>query len=452
MKITMKDKLKMCKLHIDEGMSLSHISELYGNYHVSKIKYLIKLYKAHGEEPFLNRDRRIYKRDTKLLAIGQVLNGRSLRDVGIEHALIDPSIIRDWVKKYNEEGEDGIQDTYPRANYLLKEERYKAVVDKKIAAENERLRAEIAYLKKSQSLVKRLEGATVLEKVKIVEKLRTEFSFKLLLEISGLASSVYYYTIKAQKNKQNKYEELEKEIERLFIKKHKKRCGYNQIYNNLKKDGWVVGKNKVLQIMREKGFTKVKKIKWRRYNSYEGNLGLNIKNEMNQDFTTSRPYEKAGTDVTEFPLNGVSVYLSPVIDFHTREVLAYTVGTDAKVWRIMSMLKTLNKKHSKQLDGLMLQSDQGIQYQNSRYITELKSMGIIQSMSRKGNCLDNSPTENFFGRIKQEIWDDNKEEYDSVESLISAIHDYMGYYNNDRIVMKTKMTPVECRNSYLISI
>ena len=109
--------------------------------------------------------------------------------------------------------------------------------------------------------MKRLEGATVLEKVKIVEKLRTEFSFKLLLEISGLASSVYYYTIKAQKNKQNKYEELEKEIEHLFIKKHKKRCGYHQIYNNLKKDGWVVGKNKVLQIMREKGFTKVKKIK-----------------------------------------------------------------------------------------------------------------------------------------------------------------------------------------------
>lgn len=251
---------------------------------------------------------------------------------------------------------------------------------------------------------------------------------------------MYYYTIKAQKNKQNKYEELEKEIKRLFIKKHKKRCGYHKIYNNLKKDGWVVGKNKVLQIMREKGFTKVKKIKWRRYNSYEGNLGLNIKNEINQDFTTSRPYEKAGTDVTEFPLSGVSVYLSPVIDFHTREVLAYTVGTDAKVWRIMSMLKTLNKKHVKQLDGLMLQSDQGIQYQNSRYITELKSMGIIQSMSRKRNCLDNSPTENFFGRIKQEIWDDNKEEYESVESLISAIHDYMGYYNNDRIVMKTKMT------------
>ena len=70
-------------------------------------------------------------------------------------------------------------------------------------------------------------------------------------------------------------------------------------------------------------------------------------------------------------------------------------------------------------------------------------------MSRKGNCLDNSPTENFFGRMKQEIWDNNKQNYDSVESLISTIHEYMSYYNQDRIVMKTRMTPEECRSSYL---
>lgn len=73
-------------------------------------------------------------------------------------------------------------------------------------------------------------------------------------------------------------------------------------------------------------------------------------------------------------------------------------------------------------------------------------------MSRKGNCLDNSPTENFFGRLKQEIWDDNKEDYDSVESLITAIHEYVSYYNNDRFVMKTKLPPIVCRNNYYLSI
>ncbi len=452
MRITMREKLKMCKLHIEKKMSLSHISEMYGGYHVANIKYAVNLYKRHGEGPFLDRQRRIYKRDTKLLAIGQVLSGRSLRDVGVEHALTDPGIVSDWVKKYQTEGEDAIQDTYPRANYLLKEDRFKAVVDKKIEAENERLRAEIAYLKKSPSLVKRLEGATVQEKVRIVEELRTKHNFKTLLEISRLASSVYYYTINAAKNKKNKYSDIEKEIDRLYIKVHKKRCGYHQIYNNLKRDGWIIGKNKVLEIMRMKGYTKTKKNKWRKYNSYEGNLGNNIGNLMNQDFSTRKPYEKAGTDVTEFPLLGTSVYLSPVIDFHTREILAYTVGTDAKVERIMVMLKAMKKRHGNNLKGMMLQSDQGVQYQNSRYIQELKKMGIIQSMSRKGNCLDNSPTENFFGRLKQEIWDDNKEDYDSVESLITAIHEYVSYYNNDRFVMKTKLPPIVCRNNYYLSI
>lgn len=127
----MKEKLKMCKLHLEDGLSLSHISELYGNYGVGSIKYAINLYKAHGEEPFLNRDRRIYKRDTKLLAIGQVLAGRSIRNVAIEHALTDPGVLADWLRKYKNEGEEAIQDTHPRANYLLKEDRFKAVVDKK---------------------------------------------------------------------------------------------------------------------------------------------------------------------------------------------------------------------------------------------------------------------------------------------------------------------------------
>lgn len=448
----MKEKLKMCKLHLEDGLSLSHISELYGNYGVGSIKYAINLYKAHGEEPFLNRDRRIYKRDTKLLAIGQVLAGRSIRNVAIEHALTDPGVLADWLRKYKNEGEEAIQDTHPRANYLLKEERFKAVVDKKIAKENERLRAEIAYLKKSRSLVQKLEGATVQEKVRIVEELRTRHNFQTLLEIVHLASSVYYYSVKAMKNKRNKYEDLEREIERLFVKIHKKRCGYHQIYNNLKKNGWKVGKNKVLEIMKIKGFSKVKKTKWRKYNSYEGNLGINISNIMNQNFETSRPYEKAGTDITEFPIMGTSVYLSPVIDFHTREILSYVVGVDAKVERIMEMLKLMKKKHGSNLNGLMIQSDQGVQYQNSRYIKRLKDLNIIQSMNRKGNCLDNSPTENFFGRLKQEIWNNNKNDYDGVESLILAIHEYMSYYNKDRIVMKTKMTPIECRNNYLASI
>lgn len=450
MRITMKEKLRMCEDHLNKGTSLSHLSEQYHNYPVASIKYLVKLYRKHGRKPFFERDKReVYKRDTKLMAIGQVLSGRSLRSVSIELGLIDPAILRDWVKKYKNDGEEAIQDTYPRANYLLKEDRFKRVVDKKVAEENERLRAEIAYLKKSQSLVKRLEGATVKEKARIVEELRTTYKLSILLEIADIASSVYYYHLHVAKQKTNVYAEVEQEIERLYVKIHKKRCGYHQIYYQLKKSGWVIGKNKVLQIMRAKGFSKKKPIRWRKYNSYEGNLGINVPNLMNQDFKTTMPYQKAGTDVTEFRILGTSIYLSPVIDFHTREVLSYVVGPDAKVERVLEMIELMKKKHGNNIKSMMIQSDQGIQYQNSRYVHKLKKYHVVQSMSRKGNCLDNSPTENFFGRLKQEIWDCNKQDYDSVESLISTIHEYMSYYNKDRIVMKTRMTPEECRNNYL---
>ena len=98
---------------------------------------------------------------------------------------------------------------------------------------------------------------------------------------------------------------------------------------------------------------------------------------------------------------------------------------------------------------MMIQLDQGIQYQNSRYQTKLEELGIIQSMSRKGNCLDNSPTENFFGRMKEEMWYGHEEEYNNPKALIKAIDEYIYYYNNTRLDTKHKMSPIEYRNSML---
>ena len=127
--------------------------------------------------------------------------------------------------------------------------------------------------------------------------------------------------------------------------------------------------------MRAKGYTKQNKSRY--YNAYEGDLGGVVENILNQDFKTTKPYEKTGTDVTMFNVNDERVYLSPIIDVHSREVLSYEVGYDAKVVKVMSMLDKLSKVHKDNLNGM-----------------------IIQSMSRKGNCLDNSPTENFFETTK----------------------------------------------------
>jgi len=212
---------------------------------------------------------------------------------------------------------------------------------------------------------------------------------------------------------------------------------------------YIIGKNKVLEIMRNKGYTKNKAKKWRRYSSYEGDLGYTKPNHMNQDFSTSKPYEKAGTDITMFRMRNGSVYLSPIIDFNSREVLFYTVGTNAKMEKITKMLDLLKKHHSHRVKGMIIQSDQGIQYQNSRYQTQLEELGIIQSMSRKGNVLDNSPTENFFGRMKVEMWYGHEEEYKNPKALIKVIDEYIDYYNNVRLVAKQKMSPIDYRNNVL---
>ena len=449
MRLTLEQKMKMCEEHVIKRKSISEASEMYGGYDIGNLKYLINIYKRYGSKAFLNRENGVYKRDTKLLAIDRVKHGESIRSVAIDLGLIDPCILGDWVRLYKQKGEEAIQDTYPRKGYLTKDKRAKAIVDQALVEENERLKAEIEYLKKSRSLTKKLEGVTSEEKTKIVTSLRAKYPLSVLLEVSNMASSVYYYHVSQDKLKVNKYIEIEEEIDNLYLNKHEKRIGYNRVYIELKKLNYIIGKNKVLEIMRNKGYTRNKTKKWRKYNSYAGDLGFTKPNYMNRDFHTTKPYEKAGTDITMFRTEKGPVYLSPVIDFDSREVLSYTLGTNAKMDKITKMLDLLKKQHSNRVKGMMIQSDQGIQYQNSRYQTKLEEMGIIQSMSRKGNCLDNSPTENFFGRMKEEMWFGHEEEYKNPKALIKAIDEYIDYYNNTRLVTKHKMSPVEYRNNMI---
>lgn len=447
MRVTLKQKLEMVKANVIDGKSISHAAEMY-NYDIGNLKYLINLYKRHGEEVFINRGRRVYKRDTKLIAISRVLNGESIRNVALDLRLIEPTILGDWVRLYKTKGKDAIKDTYQRQSYMTKDERAKHIVDKALQEENERLRAEIEYLKKSQSLTQKLEGITNKEKSLIVKELRKSFKFEVLLEIAQLSPSTYYYNL-SLKEKPDKYKEIKDEIDYLYLNVHKKRIGYQRLYNELKRLGYKIGKNKVLEIMRDKGYLRQKKRNWRRFNAYQGDLGWVKPNHMDQNFTTTKPYEKGGTDITVFPLNDEAVYLSPIIDFHTREILSYTVGKNAKMDKIKLMLKRLEDNHKDNLEGMVIQSDQGVQYQNSRYSEGIEKLGMIQSMSRKGNCLDNSPTENFFGIIKREIWNDHKDSYKNANELIKAINEYIIYYNKVRPSLRFKMSPYEYRQTLI---
>lgn len=185
--------------------------------------------------------------------------------------------------------------------------------------------------------------------------------------------------------------------------------------------------------------------KQRKYISYKGTVGRIAPNLLDRNFLTTGPYQKIGTDVTVFIMPFGKLYLSPIIDFHTREVLAYNLSENPDFRQINRMFEDLQNKHGDFIAGAILHSDQGWQYQMEKYRLKLKELQIIQSMSRKGNCLDNSPTENFFGRMKEEMFYGKEHLYKNMSELKEAINQYIEYYNYVRIVKRIGMSPVEYR-------
>jgi transposase InsO family protein len=168
---------------------------------------------------------------------------------------------------------------------------------------------------------------------------------------------------------------------------------------------------------------------------------------MNQSLTG--PYQKLGIDVTQFRTSCSKLYLSPVIDFHTPEVLAYDLSRSSILVQIERMLNRLVKDQGPSIRGSMVQSDQGYQYQVKFYQKYLHDHGIIQSISLKGNTLDKSATETFFGRLKTEIYYDLEYRFKSHEEVKENIHTYIRYYNEERIVNRLKTNPVAYRKNFL---
>lgn len=252
-----------------------------------------------------------------------------------------------------------------------------------------------------------------------------------------------------------KNDEIMNKIIEIFYE-HSKLYGYRRIMLELKRQGYKVNHKKVQRLMKIMGlYAKVPRAK---YKSYKGNYNNKCSNKLlekqeldnhiiyKRNFKTNRCNEVWSTDVSEFHIASGKLYLSPIIDIHNREIVAYNISKTPNYEQIKDMLNEVFERFD-DLDDIILHSDQGWQYQMRDYQEQLQNRNIIQSMSRKGNCLDNSPIENFFGIMKNEMFYGNEYKFDSLEDLRIAMEYYIEYYNTKRISLKLKgHTPVEFRN------
>ena len=228
-------------------------------------------------------------------------------------------------------------------------------------------------------------------------------------DVAGLPRSTYYYYTRKQKDP-DKYAELKEEICSI-VTEHKGRYGYRRVTQELQNRGFHHNHKLVMKLMKKLGLTS--KVRMKKYHSYKGEVGK------------------------------IAPNLSPILDLCSEDLVSYTISEHPMLSMVTSMLE---KAFDTIPDGtgLILHSDQGWQYQHKHYQKMLEDKGVRQSMSRKGNCLDNAVMENFFGLLKTELL--YLQDFDSLEHFKAELIDYLYYYNNRRVKLKLKgLTPAQHR-------
>ena len=274
----------------------------------------------------------------------------------------------------------------------------------------------------------------------MVDELRQKYELSTLLKISGLKKQTYYY-IHNRGDFDYKNLQIINKIEEIFYQ-NKGNYGFRRITDELHWQGYHVNHKKVQRLMKKMNLIPSK------YSSYKGSGDTEIDNLIDRHFIANRPNEKWATDVTEFHCFWGKLYLSVIIDMYARDIVSYSISKHPDFDQIEEMMKIAFEKYPS-VEGLVIHSDMGWQYNYYKYINILKEHNITQSMSGKGNCLDNALVESFFGVLKREMFYGNEMKFKTYNELKTAIENYIDYYNNRRIKHNLKgMSPSSYRASY----
>ena len=219
--------------------------------------------------------------------------------------------------------------------------------------------------------------------------------------------------------------------------------GYRRVHIWLERNGIYRNPKTVLRIMQKYNLLSV--IRRKKYRNYSNYLHR-YENLLNRDFRADRPNQKWVTDISYIHTKQGVLYLSVIRDLYDNSIVAYKTGTEQNVELVLSTIRAAKKKE-KVTAELQLHSDQGFQYTSHPYFKLTKSYGITPSMARRGNPYDNALAENFFSILKTEcIYRVKLQTYEEARLLIG---EYIHFYNNQRIQLKTKLTPQEMRSQYV---
>ncbi|WP_425351067.1 IS3 family transposase [Mesorhizobium sanjuanii] len=414
------------------------------------VRKWVALYRAHGDAGLSRKSSR-YDAEFKLSVLARMWNdGLSHRQAAALFNIRNAGCLSDWEQRHKRGGLEALiprprgrrrtmpKPPAPEPSGLPDAHNDEAKGREALLAELNYLRMENAYLKKLEALT-----STRAQRAQAVQALRPFHPLEGLLKVAGLSRSTFYYRQKVA-TCVDRHAALKEKIKAIFDS-HKGRYGYRRVVAALRGLGRVVNHKTIQRLMAEMGLKSL--VRPKKYRSYKGDVGRAAPDLVQRQFGADSANCKWVTDVTEFNLAGDKLYLSPVMDLYNGEIIAFETSR-RPLFKLVDNMLTKALKRLDENQRPILHSDQGWQYRMPDYQLRLQARGIAQSMSRKGNCLDNAPMESFFAILKSELFHPGP--FETIQSLKDGIEDYIHYYNHHRIKLKLKgLSPVQYRTQPL---